>query len=343
MWERLEDLWSWEGVLGEWEPCIAAGLPRHWLEPTGSLAIQTRLPDGRRLELVDEAGEGVALCTDTGEWLTVEHEERVEYTLNVGALAAALVFGLGLRARTGSLIHRAWLLGDWRPVAGDAFPMYLALSMDSHSLSVAVGQIAIQSPEPFIVLTGTTRHHRPEIVAAVQGRGGAMRSLDLLVDVDQAGVVTLRSPLKVALESFLNTHSPVAIGAVPAKRFPTPTGSTWNDVRMVQVDGHAFRVAVKDVARLVTYHDMGLEVHRSNKPDKQFELLKTMAAGFGKMTWDMRSASPAVKQRRHRLASALTAYFGIKGDPIPYDPHLPGWRTKFHLHPEAGAGDMSPV
>jgi hypothetical protein len=115
------------------------------------------------------------------------------------------------------------------------------------------------------------------------------------------------------------------------KRFPTPKGATWSDVKMNFVDGETLSIRVGEQTGRSIYSEMGMIDGRNKRPTKQWEFLRALATHKGYLTWDSPAADRKQKKRREVLSENLKAFFGIEGDPIELTEDRKGWRTVFSI------------
>src|SRR5215468_4197756 len=95
--------------------------------------------------------------------------------------------------------------------------------------------------------------------------------------------------------------------------FPTPPQATWGDLRMRFLDGHTVSVPVGGVSATLSYQEMGMRDHRSQKPTLQWELLREFASGRGRLALSRKGVERLNQKRRENLARDLKAFFRIPG------------------------------
>lgn len=95
----------------------------------------------------------------------------------------------------------------------------------------------------------------------------------------------------------------------------------------------AIKVASEPTRRFI-YAELDMMDGRTQKPNKQWELLRDFASSFGTLTWKSPGAAPNVKWQQSVLAKKLKAFFGIEGEPIVLTDDRKGWRTVFAIEPD---------
>lgn len=154
-------------------------------------------------------------------------------------------------------------------------------------------------------------------------------------ELDGEALITQLRPLLAtavtAIDAAVNAHPRGRVakpGASVPDRFPTPPDSTWRDVT-IRVGSDRARITVQSMVKTVTYREVGMVDLRTNKPNKQWDLLKVFAMRNGSLTWLDSEADRKNQKRRERLGDALSEYLGIPGD--PFRPIEGGWQARFDL------------
>lgn len=126
------------------------------------------------------------------------------------------------------------------------------------------------------------------------------------------------------------THKPVT-------KFPTPPGSTWEQVSMHVLDGNTVRITINGVSEIRHYNGMGMNNDKNGQPDRTWNLLMKFADERGHLTWHSTHADRKNQKRKEDLAKRLQAFFGIHGDPFIFIPKsgdgASGWQTRFQITP----------
>lgn len=339
LWRSLEEVRGWAGVRTAWREHMGEELAllESILRPLDETAMS--LPSPGRIEplrvVTHAEGDIVAVDPETGETTALALEDILIWKLDAEAIMGGLARAIGLLGAASPVGagHRLWWLGEFAPIEGVRFPVYLATSRDAQTVVSSGGYVAALTSSPLILLTPTRAAAGPALDALLSGGRVAWMALDDEVEWDGEAAFRARRPLAEALGAFLERHAPAAVEAEPPKRFPTPAGTRWADISMRFVDGHTVQVRIGGLTRRLTFHDMGLEDRRTKNPSMQFYLLTAFADAHGTLTWSSSAASRHNQKRRERLAKQLGAYFGIEGD--PFVPEGDGWRARFSIAPDA--------
>ncbi len=337
LWRALESVYGWSGVRSVWREHMGEELEflEPLLRPMEELAMSVPWPgtiEGRRVVVHDE-DDIVAVDRETSEASPISREDIVLWKLDAEALFRGVVAALGLQGAPASvgMGNRLWWLGEFVPMEGERFPVYLATSRDVNDLVKSAGHVSALSQRPFVLVTPTRRAASETLIRLVAGRGAAWMALEEALTWNGEGVFAPKRPIGEVLAPFLDRHVAVR-GTSEGGRFPTPPGSAWGDVRIRFTDAHMVSVSVRGQAGVYDFASMGMGVARTRKPDVQWALLYAFASGHGILDWQSGHASPKNQKRRERLAARLQAFFGIDGDPIALEGN--GWRLRLHVEPD---------
>lgn len=339
LWRALESVHGWAGVRSVWREHLGDELEflQPLLRPMEQLAMSVPWPgtiEGRRVVVHDE-DDIVAVDRETSDASPISRTDVVLWRLDAEELFRGVASAIGLQGTPASVGvgNRLWWLGEYTPVEGERFPVYLATTRDAGELVRNTGYVSALSQRPF-VLTTPSRGGASEVLdRLVQGRAAAWVALEELLTWEGEGVFAAKRPLGDALRAFVAQHIAISESQDRSPRFPTPSGATWSDVLIRFKDGHTVSVAVLGCSGVYGYADLGMCSGKNNAPTKQWELLRTFAEERGVLTWSSRKASPRHRKQKQLLGDALRRFFGIEGDPFAASEG--GWRTKFSVEPDA--------
>jgi hypothetical protein len=190
------------------------------------------------------------------------------------------------------------LVGDYRPTAGYSFPAYLTVPLESRSLTGAVCILVSTSDDALILLTPTRHRLRPDARQILERKRCCFLPLeDSLAAMGPRQWQATEAAVR-ALRDFTGLHVPSAEADNGMAFFPTPAGIGWSDVVMRFVDGHSVSVAAGEVTRTLHYAQLGMADGRNARPNRQWELLRAFAQGYGLLTWKSRDADRRNQKRR---------------------------------------------
>ena len=335
LWQSLERVQGWAGVRSVWREHMGDELQflQPLLRPMEELAMSLPWPgtiEGRKVVVHDE-DDIVAIDPETCESAPIRREDIVLWQLDADRLFKGVAAALGITGTPSSvgMGNRLWWLGDYLPVEGERFPVYLATTRDAQSLLRSAGHISALSQRPFVLVTPTRAGASEELDRVVHGRTSAWITLAESLIWQGEDVFEPKPSLARSLSEFKARHVKIAVARSDTPRFETPAGAGWSDVKIRFTDAHTVSVTVREHAGVFDYSSMGMGVARTRKPDVQWALLYAFARGRGSLDWRSPEASPRNQKRRERLAERLRAFFGIAGDPIRIEGN--GWATLFRI------------
>ena len=98
---------------------------------------------------------------------------------------------------------------------------------------------------------------------------------------------------------------------MPEHRFPTPPGSTWQNVTMRFLNGHEVEPRVRGQGGgAFHYTHMGMAKANRDEPTVQWDLLRALAQGHGEFLWPRAVRRKTVQKQRERLGKHLQDFFG---------------------------------
>jgi hypothetical protein len=241
---------------------------------------------------------------------------------------------LGIKYALASVdgVPHTYRIGSYCPFAGHAFSVFFTIPLESRDLHTAAESISARCAEPLILLAPTGNRMRPECESLLKARKVCFLALTDAIGHDGRAA---SAAAQQRLEAFIRDVVPQSRDARQATFFPTPPNATWADVKIKFTDGETVTVQVVGATGQYLFSDMGMADGRSKKPDKQWQLLRAFAKGFGSLTWEASVADPKNQKRREILAKNLKAFFRIDGDPIQYVEKTKGWQTLFIVEPDA--------
>jgi hypothetical protein len=110
-----------------------------------------------------------------------------------------------------------------------------------------------------------------------------------------------------------------------------PANASWTELRVRFVDGHTVSIKIGRFSQVLNYAQLGFADGRNSRPNKQWELLQTLANNHGMLAWGQPGASRTQQKRRENLALQLKRALPLSGEPIELTEDGKGWRTVFHI------------
>ncbi len=346
LWRALGDVPVLSGVRAFWDDLAGADAPvlRRFLRPLPELASTYPCPapgaDGcPRGVVIHGPDDIVAVCRARPracETLTLKKADIAAYELDLAKLTARLRTLLDLggdgAAPTGD--HERWqYVGAYRPVAGHAFPVYLALVAGAQPRTSLIEDLVRREARPFVLLLPISDSMTPESAQEIIAHRSIALGLDEITGVDDQDDLVLAKPADALLAPFREgvLHEAARGAGDGTVFFPTPTGAAWKDVEIRFRDGHTVSVRALGQEGVFNYTQMGMANRKNAEPTLQWRLLKSFAEARGTLTWGSPDAHRRNQKRRENLARDLRVFFRIDGDPIAATPDG-GWQVRFTLH-----------
>jgi hypothetical protein len=314
------------------------------LRSTGTVASRVACPSlggdhcPRRV-LHDDSGTG-AVCSDPlfgCDEVQLALEDIVVLEVDVGRLADSLCRSLGCAPDLRALPFgggATWSMGWYEPIAGDRFDLCLAFPTTAEELRTVAVRLAGHLNRPFILFVPAHDVVDPETIEYLRGYRARVLFLEDVLGVGSVGDWQLLRPAAEVLWDFRRgVLGEVRLG-LPQHRFPTPPGSSWNDVTIRFINGHEVEPRVRGQGGGVfNYAHMGMAKANKDEPTVQWDLLRSLAEGCGELLWPRTVRRRTVQKRRERLAGHLRDFFGIDGDPFDDLPRR-GFKARLTIMPE---------
>jgi hypothetical protein len=331
---------EWQVLLGEEWSTVAP-----LLRPTGTVVTRVSCPspggDGCPRRVVRHRdGRIVAVCGDPErqcDTIDLTLDDIVTHELDLEKLTDALCRLLGLEREPQPLSFAgpAWQVGWYEPVASQRFAMVLVLPVEGDQAHHAAVRLRGHYDRPFLVATPTRTAVEPQTAEYLRAGRSRLLFLEEALSVEPAAGWQLLP----AAEELLGDFGRDAVGEVrfgtPEHRFPTPPGTSWNNVMIRFINGHEVEPRVSGrMDGVYSYTHMGMAKANKDEPTVQWDLLRDLADGHGELPWPRAVGRGAVRKRRERLAGHLQDFFGIDNDPFEDLPPKRGFKARFVIVPE---------
>jgi hypothetical protein len=344
LWPTLEALPGLAAPVLEWRELLKVEFDQagKLLRPTSELAASVDCPSpggvGCPRRVVDHGGgHFVAVCGDSPrncDDVKLTKADIVIHRIDEAVLCHGIAAALSLSApaATGTGQPGILYVGDFEPIAGKRFPVYLAIQVEADTLEPLAVRLWGVANTAFILLTPTRRPVELGLAEKLAGWKSRTAALADLLERNGAAF-TATEAAQTLLAEFRAAVLPVE-ETKGGMRFPTPAGATWGDVTIKFLDGHKVSVACKGAGNVCNFTDMGMVDRRNGEPDKQWALLYALAAGHGRMNWRSSEARRENAKRKQTLNERLAAFFGIDGEAITWDKNAKNYLCRFTLQPE---------
>lgn len=269
-------------------------------------------------------------CPHVGP-VRIDPEALRRWAVRLPALAQLTAEALGAAGIVAEQIPgRVWKLGVVR-AGGRSWPAHLAVGLEHpDAAGVAASAPELRAANALVLVPSVVP---PPAVWPAGTRPSILPLTDLL-SLGPTGLAADRG----VLESAIAPASPAARPKTAAGTFPTPPGTTWEDVEVV-VEDLRLVVRVGNVARAFGFAEAGFEDRRKgNVPDEVWELLRLLARLGGTLgTGDRLTTKTAeLKQRVSVLRGRLRALLGLDADPFHPAGRGRAYRARFAVRSADG-------
>ncbi|MBF0339493.1 MAG: hypothetical protein HQL95_00850 [Magnetococcales bacterium] len=283
----------------------------------------------------------VAVCSDEGgrncDDVSLQPEDLVVYELHRQGLAIRVANALGIKPEFAPVdgVRETFRVGDFHPIAGKRFPVYLLLAFDDGQRMNAVAHLCRTTPVPFILLAPTQHAIPPHAFELLREHRASFHPLADLLVADGHNQLTSSAISRDVMAAFRAMVLPEPAPGEPMVRFPTPPDAIWGDLRISFIDGHRATLFCQGVSETVNFSTMGMENRRSREPSVQWTLLWAFARNHGKISWHSSDASNQIPQQVRRMNDDLERFFGIAGRPVTWKDDEQAYCTAFEILQES--------
>jgi hypothetical protein len=181
------------------------------LRPMEELAMSVPWPgtiEGRKVVIHNE-DDIVAVDDETLEADPIDREDIVLWKLDAEGLFSGIASAMGFVGTPASVGpgNRLWWLGEYVPVEGERFPVYLATTRDSNDLANSAGYVSALTMRPFVLVTPTRNGASEMLQRVIDGRTSAWITLEETLTWEGEGVFVTKRPMAETLRAFTSTHS----------------------------------------------------------------------------------------------------------------------------------------
>lgn len=187
----------------------------------------------------------------------------------------------------------------------------------------------------FILFAPAREPIEPETIEYLRGNRACLLFLEEVLGVGADAEWQLLCPAEDLLRDFRHDLLGDVRFGMPEHRFPTPPGTTWNDVTLRFINGHELESRVHGRGGGVfSYAHLGMAKTNKDEPTVQWDLLRSLAEDRGEFLWPRSIGRKTMQKRRQRLADHLRDFFGIMDNPFDDLPGRRGFKTRFTIVPE---------
>ena len=338
-WRALEDLpagadtrYAWRQRLGD-ELTAAEGLLRR----TGRVAtvLSCPSPGGDRCprRVVRHAdGSLVAVCGNRPRecaQIDISLDDLAIYELDTRALASQIGRSLDLRPafRPAEGLHQVWQIGFADIAAGCSFPVYLTIPTERNGLLPHISRLLRSGSGPFGLLSPTQAYFSEATIEALSRNASDAAALEEITEASAAEGLACLGPAQAIFPRAWAAVEPDP--EAPPRAWSLPPDVKWENIIFAFEAEEMLRVTCRGESRTVEPIDLGMRDARTKKPTLQWKTLQVLAVTGGSLRTAKPSEAARIKKQKQLFAEKLQAAFGIKEDPVPWDPSAREYRARF--------------
>jgi len=348
LWNYLDNLpglqasfCEWQDKLVSWSGWLLFQKRHLQLTQTEALAIncKTECSFGCPRKIVKYSTDDIiAVCQEQEATpYGLSYKDLLVYTLNRASLfkniASALEFDLQPVKIDNSPL--TWQLGEYRPTAGFSYPIYMTFPADSDMLLESVKTICLNQSSKFVLILPTRKKlTKPVADLLIKKETSLFILAEEFSFSEKSDFVLKRTPQQI-FAPFLKELPQPKSNLVA--HFNTPVGITWEDIKIVFIDGHtvSIKTSTNEVSGRYNYTQMGMVNTKNSDRNLQWILLQKFSESGGEISWKSRHASDTLKKQKQELSLRLISFFRLEGDPIIWDKKEKCYRCIFTISPES--------
>ena len=345
LWHALEAIPGLAGVEAEWRARVGSEYEsaKAFLRPNGKVASShpCLIPRGCGCEhdVVEHGPEDIVAvchCERGCGTFPLQRADIVVYELDRPALDSALanVFGLLPESDTLTDLYGTTLIGVYSPYAGFRFPVYLTIQLEPDGFDNIIDGLLGQNDRPFILLAPTRDLCSSKTEKRLTDKRSCCIPLSESVSIGDKRQLYFIRPLDDVLSRFRSTNLPLEGKTDFKVFFPTPKGTTWENIKIRFFDGHTVTIWAGDQVGRFNYTQMGMANKKNGNFSKQWELLTLFAKGRGRFDWASSEADFSWKKQKEQLSKRLSEFFHLRDDPIKWEKEDKAYRCRFRILPE---------
>lgn len=280
-------------------------------------------------------GKIVAVCGDHPkrcDRLVLTKRDIAVYEIDTRKLCAAIAAAFGIDPAFDEVtgFQQTYRIGDYHPLAGKRFPLFLSIQTDPASLRDVATRLCTTTATAFILVIPTTQFSDLAVADLLGRQQARLTALVDLFESDGEGNLVATEAAKSLLADFHAVVMPEEEGG-QLNQFPTPPETRWEDISIEFTAKEVANIRCKGITRRVEPEHLDMKSRKSGKPKLQWTLLQSFARCNGAISWNDPDAKDRVKHQKLELSKKLRVYFGIEEAPIDWHSDDGEYRTKFTI------------
>ena len=347
VWTFIDSLPGYSAPQAEWDWALDAWpqLPhfkKHFLQLTkgqaDSVRCLTKCAFSCPRRIVRHSDDDIAAICDEGEpEVAICRSDLLIYKVKQPVLNKALCVSLGIPFKESAIdgFCNTWKIGEFTPTEGFRFPVFVSMQKTESALLDACRQLC--------------HTHDGSFALIVPSRNGLTPAIEELLTRKQCALSVLAEDFTFSKSALTSTKeagiilNPLLLQVPEANSggtafFPTPEGTTWEDIKIQFRDNHTVTVWAGDETHRYTYGEMGMISKKDKNPTVQWTWLQGFAVSHGEINWGNKHSAHSLKKQKQILSKRLREFFRLEDDPIVWDKSSGTYCCRFTILPE-GAVD----
>lgn len=318
-WTTLADCGDAVLPLVEWKWRLGQNLDwaRQFMRPESGHADAFVDEHGRCWTITKRSENEYVAVTEAGDEQVLLPHDLDRLSLSVAAVAVATISAAKLKAGTRQIEGcRIYRLGSYRPFEGCEYPFFMVLNSEPHELLAAIGHLTAMRPGPAVILVPSGESIDEACRLAIDVAQFEWRAIGDFVQPRQDAALALVPAGEKLLDDLLQSCIKAPEPDSGMVFFPTPTGSTWEDVKIRVIDKDTVVLSVRGAERRLTFSQMGMANGTTGLPDGQWHLLMGLAHCQTDAGGTHIASTDDARQRRSRLAKRMRKLLRIESNPF---------------------------
>jgi hypothetical protein len=241
--------------------------------------------------------------------------------LDIARLRQALATTFAVHTGPGSPISsRVSLLGGHAIAAGVEAPVMLLVPGPMDVIQLDELREGGLGSERAVLLVPTVASLPPSTRARLASLGHLVLSLSDVTEADGKGNLVPVQPMELLLHDIRAALRARLGTSDTGPAIALEPGTTWSQLTLRLTSTATVICSTPGLSRQMDPADFGMRSAKNAKPIAAWTLLVALAAAGGILQPQRRALADQVKKQKQILAGHLRRTFGIRGDPIPWDP-----------------------
>lgn len=332
-WSKLTELPRQHGVRAAW-----GTFPEELLLLTANCASALPCEAGhacQRKIIEHGAGDLVGICAQDPAHCDprpVTKVERAVYRLNHWRLFDRIAGQLNNKGDAKRIGEgpEFWSLSGIPTVGDHALPVFFVFAATAAEIDQALGRLMMSPRECYLLILSDSRCQKPTHQETALACRSLIIALDDLLCIGPDGNLTAVAGGRATVAAWKDHVAPAPSVIGGDSKFPTPPGTEWTDITITFLSRDTFLIKCAGQAARswdrILIPEMFLANTAHKKPSFKWHLLLTFAVRGPFLSnpelerfLASHDGRDKLKKQMSDLRAVLRRFFGLEGDPLPYD------------------------